>query len=237
MIEKKQLTVFSIMVFILIFCYQAAYAAQFQGSLTFNMGFPQGEFNENLEKNGFGLGFNFGVKMGKSPFVLGAEMGILNYGQDTRYESFYNIPDLVVKVVNSYNILQGHVFLRFQPTARGSFHPYIDALLGLNYLWAQTSIEDNDDEGDISSVNYDDTASSYGIGGGLMVRLGGAKERHSQKKIMEFLLDFRVRYLWGGNAEYLQEGSIVVDGQEVTYYVSESKTDLLTFQIGFALNF
>jgi hypothetical protein len=54
---------------------------------------------------------------------------------------------------------------------------------------------------------------------------------------METFIDLRVRYIFGGRAEYLTEGSILVDDQEVTYLVYESRTDLLTFQIGFGMNF
>lgn len=45
------------------------------------------------------------------------------------------------------------------------------------------------------------------------------------------------RYIFGGKAEYLTKGSILVENQEVTYLVYESRSDLLTLQIGFGLNF
>lgn len=232
----NQLSVVFLLVFSLIVCINPLSAKRFQSSLSFNVGMPLGEFDENIDKTALGFDLNFGMRMGKSPFILGIDLGYLNYGKDSRYESLYLIPDMVVNVVNSYDILQGHMFLRFQPIDHGPVRPYVDFLAGVNYLRAETSIEDDDwDEDDISSVNYEDTAFSYGLGGGMMVRFGGRDAR--KKSAVEFLLDLRVRYILGGRAEYLKEGSIVVEDQEVTYYVYESKTDLLSFQIGVAMTF
>ena len=66
----------------------------------------------------------------------------------------------------------------------------------------------------------------------MLVKLGRKRTRG-----MEFFIDLRARYIFGGKAEYLTEGSILVEDQEVTYLVYESRTDLLTFQIGFGMNF
>jgi len=215
-----------------------AFAQMYQGSLTFNMGFPQGEFNDNLDKNGYGLTLNIATRMGHSPILLGLELGFLNYGRDKRYESLYNIPDITVKVVNRYNILQGHAFIRVQPLARGPIRPYLDFLAGINYLWTETSIEDDDwDEDDISSVNFDDVSFSYGVGGGIMIKFAGGRGGRYGRHTPEFFLDIRARYILGGNAQYLQEGSIEIDGQNVTYYYNESKTDLVTFNIGIGISF
>ena len=47
-----------------------------------------------------------------------------------------------------------------------------------------------------------------------------------------FFIDLKARYLLGTEAEYLKEGSVVVENGQVTYEVSKSKTDLLTVQFG-----
>jgi hypothetical protein len=236
---KKRLLVLCVTVFLLIGCYTPASARNSQKVLYFDMGFPQGEFKDNLDENSIGVGLYYGLKIGKSPIVLGVDLGIMNYGQDERFESFYDIPDMTVRVVNRYNILQGHVFLRLQPFDNAVFSPYFDVLAGLNYLRAETSVEGDDwDEDDvISTVNFADITFSYGFGGGVMIRLDGNKPGPARRRISGFFLDIRVRYIFGGNAQYLQEGSIVADGQDVIYYYSESKTDLLTFQIGFGAKF
>jgi hypothetical protein len=46
-----------------------------------------------------------------------------------------------------------------------------------------------------------------------------------------------VRYLKGGRAEYLKEGSIRIEGDQVLYDVSRSTTDLVTGYIGVSFSF
>jgi hypothetical protein len=217
-----------------IFTGHTGFARFFHGSMTFSMGFPQGEFKDNVDRIALGVDLTFGVKLGKSPFMLGIDLGVLNYGSDRRYEYLYGVPEFQFRVKHDYNLFQGLVFLRFQPVKNARVRPYIDALAGFNYLWADTSLDNNrDEEEEITlAVNYDDSAFSYGLGGGVLVKLGRKRTRG-----VEFFIDLRARYIFGGKAEYLTEGSILVEDQEVTYLVYESRTDLLTFQIGFGLNF
>ena len=215
-----------------IFSSHIGYARHFHGSMAFSMGFPQGEFKDNIDRIALGLDLTFGVDLGKSPFMMGIDLGVLNYGSDRRYEYLYNLPEFQFQVEHDYNILQGLVFLRFQPVKNGRVRPYIDALAGFNYLWTDTSLDDDGDEEIRLAVNYDDFAFSYGLGGGLLVKLGKKRARG-----IEFFVDLRARYILGGKAEYLTKGSILVEDQEVTYLVYESRSDLLTLQIGFGLNF
>jgi len=46
-----------------------------------------------------------------------------------------------------------------------------------------------------------------------------------------------MRYIIGGEAEYLKEGSITFEDLNVYYDVSKSKTDLMTAHIGLAFEF
>lgn len=216
----------------LFFTGHTGFARFYHGSMAFSMGFPQEEFKDNVDHIALGVDFTFGVKLGKSPFMLGVDLGVLTYGSDKRYEYLYDVPDFQFQVKHDYSLLQGMLFLRFQPLKNGRVRPYIDALAGFNYLWADTSLDDDEDEEITLAVNYDDFAFSYGLGGGVLIKLGRKRTRR-----IESFIDLRVRYIFGGRAEYLTEGSILVDDQEVTYLVYESRTDLLTFQIGFGINF
>jgi hypothetical protein len=215
-----------------IFSSHIGYARHFHGSMAFSMGFPQGEFKDNIDRIALGLDLTFGVDLGKSPFMVGIDLGILNYGTDKRYEYLYDLPELWFQVEHDYNMLQALVFLRFHPAKNGRVRPYIDALAGFNYLWSDTSLDDDGDDEIRLAVNYDDFAFSYGLGGGLLIKLGRKKARG-----IESFIDLRVRYIFGGKAEYLTKGSILVENEELTYIVYESRTDLLTLQIGFGLNF
>ena len=52
------------------------------------------------------------------------------------------------------------------------------------------------------------------------------------KKPFQILLDAGLRYVIGGEAQYLKEGSIRREGGNVTYDLTESKTDMLRLHVG-----
>ena len=215
-----------------------------QGGLAFSAGMPQGDFEQTLNDNGFGISGNLMFNLGNSPFALGAEVDYLTYGSETRNVPFSTtIPDVRVDVETNNNILQGHLLLRAQ-NSQGFLRPYADGLLGFKYLFTETSVRDEDDfseEDEIaSSTNFDDFAFSYGFGGGLMFRLHEYEpnidvEPHARP--LTILLDVRMRYLLGGQAEYLKRGDLQrIDGEVVVNPV-ESETDLMTFNIGVSFQF
>ena len=68
---------------------------------------------------------------------------------------------------------------------------------------------------------------SYGGGAGLLILL--TKDLGDVKGLY---LDLKVRYIYGGEAEYLKEGSITIQNGRAYYDVIKSKTDLMTFHIG-----
>jgi len=208
---------------------------RFQIGLNFTLGYPQGEFNKNLDSSGLGGSGYFTYRLPKTPVSIGASVGILVYGSDTR-EDFLesSIPEVTVDVTTRNYILNCHFLLRVQPLD-GQFRPYLDGLVGFNYLWTETGIYDQ--SGGVfdeiaSSVNLSDFAFSYGVGGGFMVSLY-QREKHA----FAISIDSGIRYLLGGKAEYLKEGDIVSQDGEVIYYVSNSKTDLFTAHIGVVFSF
>ncbi|HQU71735.1 MAG TPA: outer membrane beta-barrel protein [Calditrichia bacterium] len=216
-----------------------------QFSVAFSTALPKGEFENNLDNNGFGINVNGSANLGKSPFALGLELAYLQYGSETRNVPFsLTIPDVTVDVTTSNNIVQAFALLRAQ-NPHGVLRPYVDGLVGFNYLYTETKIEDEDniDDDDVvaSSKNFDDFAFSYGFGGGVMVKLYEAApslgEDGHYDRPASILLDLRVRYLLGGEAEYLRRGDIERVNGEVIISPVQSKTDLLTFNIGISVAF
>jgi hypothetical protein len=63
------------------------------------------------------------------------------------------------------------------------------------------------------------------------------KPETGRVKLNEVLIDFRIRYLFGGEATYLKEGSITVSDGAVEIDARRSRTDLLTYQLGVSFNF
>lgn len=195
------------------------------------LGSPQGDFRDNLDKTAVGINGGIAYPIA-APFYIGAEIGIMIYGRDERTENFNpNIPEVRVDVVTDYDIFTGHIFLRFEGQA-DVIRPYVDGLIGLNYLFTKTTIEDRGDNYDdiASDTNFEDTALSYGFGPGIKFRLSNSENR-------QILLNFKTRYLFGAEAAYLQPGSIEVNNGTLTFDESESKTDLLTIHLGVSIKF
>ncbi len=65
----------------------------------------------------------------------------------------------------------------------------------------------------------------------LCIRNGGGS------KLTEVLIDFRVRYSFGGEATYLKKGSITRENVTAIIDPLRSRTDLLTYQLGLVFTF
>ena len=198
----------------------------------FTIALPQGEFDEKVEKNGYGFIGQALFSMPGSPVAVGASFGGVIYGRETRREPFsLTIPDVTVEVETNNYILLGHLVLRVQPPA-GPFRPYAEGVIGFHYLFTQTTIESREE--DIASdTNFDDGVFSYGGGGGIMFQVYNGPA----SKPIDVYIDVGARYLKGGKARYLKEGSIRREDGRVLYEIEESKTDLLAIQIGATVEF
>jgi Outer membrane protein beta-barrel domain len=213
-------------------------AQNFQGGANFIIGFPQGQFKDKIDNNGYGIIANIGFAPQINPYMIGLEFAYMNYGSETRTEPFSTtIPDVFVDVNTTNNIVLGDLFLRLQPN-RGFFQPYVEGLIGFSYLFTETKIENigNANEEVASSTNFDDFAFNYGAGGGIafVVYKSGDNENIG---LREVLIDVGVKYIEGGEAEYLRKGSIRRENGNVIYDVNKSKTSLLTLQIGASARF
>jgi hypothetical protein len=216
----------------------ASGAVQPQGSISFLVGVPQGEFRDNVSNPGFGLDVFGGLGFGRSPVVIGLDVGFLIYGRERRSEPFSNtIPDVTVEVETTNNIFQTHFVLRLQPPD-GAIRPYADALIGFKYLFTQTRIESErfgDNEAIASSTNFDDFALSYGIGGGLTIEL--YRPQGEDKEVQSVGLQLGAQYLLGSEADYLRKGSIRREGGAIEFDVERSRTTFLEPYLGVAVQF
>jgi hypothetical protein len=202
------------------------------------LGYPIGEFKNHVSSTGTGLNITGGIQLPRSPIFLGAELGFLVYGRDTRREQFGpSVPDVLVRVITSNNILQSNFFLRLQ-SPRGSLRPYLDGLVGFKYLFTETTVRDNG-ETIADYTNFDDWALAYGAGVGVAIALWGRESDTSarRQRSLTVLLDLGVRYLLGSEAEYLKEGSIQRVGGQVVFQTERSRTDLLYPHLWVRLSF
>lgn len=229
---RLRLLIFVVMLTVCFVFTDEAQAQRFQAGIDFSAVFPAGEFRDNLDSNGYGAGGQFLVSLGRSPFYLGADVGFVTYGSESRRQPLSpSIPeiDLVVRTTN--NIALTHLLFRAQAGSE-AVRPYVDGLVGFKYLYTRTSIRSEfSDEAIASTTNLSDFTFSYGFGGGVQVRLarigtGG-----------DIALDTKVRYLRGTEAEYLREGSIRRENGNIFFDARSSRTDVVSFQVGVTFRF
>lgn len=216
--------------------YPRNYPPRFQVGVNFILAFPQDEFSDIVKQTGFGGAGEFLYRFPLVPISVGFAGSYIIYGSESRRERFsLTIPDVYVDVNTTNNIATGHFLLRAQPR-QGSVRPYLDGLIGFNYLFTQTKIESQGTGDEVaSSTNLDDFAFSYGGGGGLMITL--YQDKQAEDGLATVNLDLRLRYMFGSQAKYLKEGSIEIVGVDVFYNENKSVTDIITFQIGVTLEF
>jgi hypothetical protein len=206
---------------------------------TLGGGFPLGEFMTNIGHPGGGLDISLGRRFGDSPVVVGLDVCWIMYGFRSHREFLSSTIPLEVEVETTNNILLGLLYVKFQP-GRGRVRPYAEALGGFSYLFTDTSIYDNGGSSDdpiASDINFDDTTLTAGAGAGLEIRLGRGRSGGYGPRSTEWLLDLKVRYLFGGTAKYLREDSIVQENGQYTYLYNQSRTNLISAQVGIAVNF
>lgn len=222
--------------FTLLFILFLSPAAFAQGEISLEaiLAAPQREFKDEVNRLGIGIGVTGGYQFPATPVQIGAKFGFINYGVDRRNAPFSTtIPDVTVRVVNQYNMVQGHGYLRLTPLY-GAFRPYVEGLAGFNYLFTQTAIhERGSNERTITDTNFDDTTFSYGIGGGFKVMVYDDGNQGPGS----VYLDFRADYLFGNSANYMKKGSVSVENGKAVYDVYRSSTDMLLFQLGVSFTF
>lgn len=239
----KTIFVLIISLFITWTLHQTVSAQELDAGINVQVIVPQNEFSESINTTGYGLNINGLYRFPESPFGLGLDFNFNNFGRDTRDEPISStIPDLRVRVENEYNLVQGLMVAKVQPQD-GVLRPYAEGLAGFNYFYTQTSIENRRNQSDepiATDTNFEDWAFAWGGGGGMMIRVfdrRGSANLTGDNPIGAGYINLGVRYLNGSEAEYLREGSIVVENGSVSYETLRSRTDMIVIQFGFVLRF
>lgn len=197
------------------------------GGFSFGGLFPMGGFNERVEQNGLGLGLYYGWRARNAPVFYGLELSFDAYGHAVRNGSAYGL-EFDVETFNS--IGQGLAFVRIQPRT-GAVVTYLEALAGVSYLFTETSLvgaDDTWDESLDSETNFDDVTVTAGVGAGVSVRLSRGAGGFGRGTF----LDFKVRYMAGGRAEYLKQGSSYPGEFDDSVLPERSATSFVTAQLG-----
>ncbi|MCH8556439.1 MAG: hypothetical protein LAT84_01395 [Balneolia bacterium] len=198
--------------------------------LNLQLGLPQGPFQDQLDEIGFGIQGMAGYHIPFTPVMFGLDLGFFSFATDSRSEPLSStIPDVRVIVENSYNMAHGHFLTRLSGQ-NYYFKPYMDLLVGFNYLYTQSSVRSSigSQQDVFTDTNFDDFAFSYGIGAGMRFLVWDGSSLGQGRAFV----NAQVRYMVGSEAEYIQPGSISTGNGNFTFDTSTSRTDLLSFQLG-----
>ncbi len=211
-------------------------AQGFNFDIGFALGTPQGSFHQSLERNAYGLDMSATYQIPRSPIHFGIGGVYQNFGWDERTEFFSpDIQEVRVKVRTTNNMFTPHLIMRFEPEY-GVIKPFVEGLVGFNYLYTQSSVVDGWDDDELAStVNHDYYTPSYGIGGGMKFRLYEGYDEDGD--FIGFSIIVKAKYMLGGEADYLKEGDLIRTRRGLDYNLSRSRTDLTTFNVGFVFNF
>lgn len=240
--------------------------AQFHLGVSGQLGVPLNEFKENTDAVGGGfrasLYFPFAPAV---PVFFGLDFGYMVYGTNTQQINqninivagntvLSSIP-INLRVTTNNNMINSYAVLRIKAPLT-IVQPYIDGLVGLNYLYTRTRVLDestnriltNDQESNVvnAQTQINSTVFSYGGGAGIMMRLGSNVK-----------LDARAIYLFGGEAEYYDASQTRnweleftgtnfnpnnIDPDDINVSSPDgapkrSRTDLLSINLGLVIDF
>ena len=107
-----------------------------QAGINISLAFPQGEFGEQVDNIGYGLSGEFMILSPKplSPFGVGLNVGFYVYGNESRREPMYNIPEVFLQVDRTNNLVNFHMIFELGLPS-GRIRPYVQGLFGGRCLY------------------------------------------------------------------------------------------------------
>lgn len=183
--------------------------------------FPTGPFNDHVSQEGVGLGGFYARRLGSSPLLVGADLSYADYGHTSWIAYLLGMPELDVDTKNS--IIQGLVLLRIQPRT-GRVTTFVEGLAGFSNLYTATAVGTLDDGSTDWETNSDDWTWTAGAGAGLSILIGKLPSAAPGERLSLTFVELKVRYLAGGQADYLKKGSYLTP--------ERSATSVITVQVG-----
>ena len=200
-----------------------------QLSPKFLTGVPVGPFGKKVGASP-GAAIDLTARVGQTPVAVGVAFDYLLYGTETRRIALHPaVPDVTSDVDTTNNLFRTHALVRVQPLA-GRVRPYAEGLLGFSYVWTRTSIDLGYEGGGGATTHLDEFAPSFGAGGGVTIGLVSGRDAHLG-------LDIGLRYLTGGEVDYLTSGDLQRDETGVTFEPTRSPATLFAVQLGVTLDF
>ncbi len=206
-------------------------------------GIPVGQLGEHIGQAAWGIEFAGTYHPRGIPFALGGHLTVANFGRESRRDILGSLPGSSPNETYSYDIFLFHLIARFELMKTG-IKPYLDLLLGMKCFYAQSHtgessayplligktfyyMRDFDSE-----TLHSDQALSYGLGGGIRIRI---VEFNKSDNPLSLYLNLNTRYLFGGEAQYLRKGAVEIQDDRLIMEIQRSRSDLLFFSIGLSL--
>lgn len=187
--------------------------------LNLEVGIPAGDFRNNTKAEGYGFGFGTYIPLAPERRVsVGAEINYEIYGKH-----IFTIDGETLSLVVNNNMLMVHGLARVRPWSGARTLPFFEFLYGFKYLYTRSKIKD-DLFGEPISTNTDfrDIALSYGGSAGIQIDMGDKVD-----------LEFRLVYLKGGKADYLDAPSIENNRDGTfSFEPKRSYTDMVVVKVG-----
>ena len=200
---------------------------RFQFSPKFLAGVPLGSFGKKVGVSP-GTAIDFAARVGRTPFSVGVAFDYLLYGREVREIPVSpTVPEVSWDVSTTNNFVRTHALLRVQPSA-GRVRPYAEGLLGFSYVYTISAL--NLGSAVPETTHLGDFAPSIGAGGGVTIGLGAWSEARLG-------LDIGLRYLTGGEVDYLTRGELERTETGVTFEPTRSLPTLFGLQFGVTVDF
>lgn len=199
-----------------------------------SIGFPVGEYRDNLDRVASGLNGYAVFGLGDLPLSAGGSFSFMTQGSERigRMQIGPYVGDLVTR----NKLLTAHAVIRAQSMAAG-VAPFLDLLVGFKRLYTTTEIRIGFNVPDID-MDSDDYVISYGVGCGVAYQIyessGDGDESGGGRRLS---LDLGVRYLMGGEAEYVDIDSVIFIDDRIGYNMVRSRTDMMTVHAGVSFLF
>lgn len=219
---------------------QQALSGQFE--IHYHQAISQGELRSAFDTLGapavsYGLGVEGGYYFDPIPLAVGAELGVLFNGADSKTLGNSSVLGTKYEISSSNTQVPILAHVRFQPNIESWFFPYAELVGGFTIYSSSVTLKVIRSGDTTTSTRGDgDACWNYGIGAGFAIKVSDVITLPNT--LQRTLFDIRIRYLVGTqtNVRYAQ----LIDGNDPPDSIESrevAKPEVVTFRVGFIFQF
>lgn len=186
---------------------------------------------------GYGFAAQFAYYMDPVPVVIGGELGVHFFGaRDREFGPYAGDPLRTRLELSTQNYtLPILAYVRFQPNLGTWVFPYVEALGGTTIYSSVLTVRQIRGNGDTTGRNTESEGGAnwtYGLGAGVAIKTADMIELPNA--LQRFLIDVRLRYLWGTSVNVPNIEPNASQSYDV-YRVAVNAPAQVVFQLGFTV--